>query len=317
MKRVERHSMSVRLAVVAAAIVLTAPAIVTHPRRQTSGDSSSATLRGTIDIHVHSDPDNVPRSLDGLEAARLALAKGMRGIVLKNHYDPTAGLAFLARKTAPGLEVFGGIDLNLTVGGMNPAAVEHMAQIAGGWGRFVWMSTFDAENQVRYSKENRPFVSIARAGALLPETKAVISVIAKHRLVLATGHVAADEALLLLQEGRRQGAAHMVVTHAMNPPIVMAVRQMQEAARLGAFIEFVGGSLAAAGAAARIDGFADAIRTVGPEFCIVSSDLGQKGNPLPPDGFAAFIESLRAKGFTERELALMSKENPARLLGLP
>ena len=53
-------------------------------------------LRGTIDIHVHSDPDNVPRSLDGLEAAKLALAKGMRGIVLKNHYDPTAGLAFLA-----------------------------------------------------------------------------------------------------------------------------------------------------------------------------------------------------------------------------
>ena len=92
---------------------------------------------------------------------------------------------------------------------------------------------------------------------------------------------------------------------------------MQEAARLGAFIEFVGGSLAADGAAARIDGFADAIRAVGPEFCIVSSDLGQKGNPLPPDGFGAFIESLRAKGFTERELALMSKENPARLLGLP
>ena len=316
MRWVERHSTCVRLAVFAS-IVLTAPAIATHARRQTSGDGSGAVLRGTIDIHVHSDPDNVPRSLDGLEAATLALAKGMRGIVLKNHYDPTAGLAFLARKTAPGLEVFGGIDLNLTVGGMNPAAVEHMAQIAGGWGRFVWMSTFDAENQVRYSKENRPFVSVARAGALLPETKAVISVIAKHRLVLATGHVSAAEALLLLQEGRRQGAAHMVVTHAMNPPISMDVRQMQEAARLGAFIEFVGGSLAAAGAAARIDGFADAIRTVGPEFCIVSSDLGQRGNPLPPDGFAAFIESLRAKGFTERELALMSKENPARLLGLP
>jgi Family of unknown function (DUF6282) len=315
MRWVERHLTCVRLAVFAAAIVLTAPAIVTHARRQTSGDST--VLRGTIDIHVHSDPDNVPRSVDGLEAARLALTKGMRGIVLKNHYDPTAGLAFLARKTAPGLEVFGGIDLNLTVGGMNPAAVEHMTQIAGGWGRFVWMSTFDAENQVRYSKENRPFVSVARAGALLPETKAVISVIAKHRLVLATGHVSAAEALLLLQEGRRQGAAHMVATHAMNPPIVMDVRQMQEAARLGAFIEFVGGSLAAAGAAARIDGFANAIRTVGPEFCIVSSDLGQKGNPLPPDGFAAFIESLRAKGFTERELALMSKENPARLLELP
>src|SRR5215472_18432564 len=123
------------------------------------------TLRGTIDIHVHSDPDNVPRSIDGLEVARLALSKGMRAIVLKNHYDPTAGLAYLARKAAPGLDVFGGIDLNLPVGGMNPMAVEHLTQIIGGWGRIVWMSTYDAENQVRYSKENRPFVRVSRDGA--------------------------------------------------------------------------------------------------------------------------------------------------------
>src|SRR4051812_17934332 len=79
-------------------------------------------LAGTIDIHVHAHPDNVPRSLDGLEAASQARARGMRGIVLKNHYEPTAGLAYLARKAAPGLDVFGGIDLNLTVGGMNPTA---------------------------------------------------------------------------------------------------------------------------------------------------------------------------------------------------
>ena len=72
-------------------------------------------LAGTISIHVHSHPDNVARSVDGLEAATQARASGMRGIVLKNHYDPTAGLAYLARKAAPGLEVFGGIDLNLTV----------------------------------------------------------------------------------------------------------------------------------------------------------------------------------------------------------
>ena len=54
------------------------------------------------------------RSIDALEVARLARSRGMRGIVLKNHYDSTAGLAYLARKEAPGLEVFGGVDLNLT-----------------------------------------------------------------------------------------------------------------------------------------------------------------------------------------------------------
>jgi hypothetical protein len=192
-----------------------------------------------------------------------------------------------------------------------------MARLSGGWGRLVWMSTFDAENQVRFSKENRPFVSVARQGTLLPEAIAVISVIAKYGLVLATGHVSPQEGLMLLREGTRQGVQHMVVTHAMNEPVLMDVAQMQEAAKLGAFIEFVGGSLASADAASRIERFADAIHKIGPEFCILSSDLGQKGNALPPDGFGAFLVALRAKGLTERDIDRMSKQNPARLLGLP
>jgi Family of unknown function (DUF6282) len=306
-------------AIMAAAIIVlfVVPTRSRNTGSTQAGDDSRRVLRGTIDIHVHSDPDSAARSIDGLEAAKLARSTGMRGIVLKNHYDSTAGLAFLARKEAPGLEVFGGIDLNLTVGGMNPAAVEHMSEVAGGWGRIVWMSTFDAENQVRFSREQRAFVRVARNGALLPETKAVIAVIAKRGLVLATGHVSPDEALMLLREGRQQGVEHMVVTHAMNPPVQMDVARMQAAARAGALIEFVGGSLQTAGAGERIDRFADAIRKVGPQFCILSSDLGQKGNPLPADGFAAFLLAMRAKGFTEPELDRMSKQNPARLLALP
>jgi len=300
-------------------VVASAMSTLTLPLQAIQSTDSAAinqVLQGTIDIHVHAAPDNVPRSIDGLDVAKLARTRGMRGIVLKNHYEPTATLAFFARKEAPGLEAFGGIDLNLTVGGMNPAAVEHMTQMTGGWGRVVWMSTFDAENQVRYSKENRPFVSVSRGGQLLPETKAVIAVVAKHRLTLATGHVSSAEALMLLREARQQGVSHLVVTHAMNAPILMNVPDMQEAAKLGAFIEFAGSTMANAGAAARVDSYANAIRKVGPEFCILSSDLGQAGNPLPPDGYAAFLIAMRAKGFTAQEIDTMSKTNPARLLGL-
>ena len=279
-------------------------------------DNPDRILSGAIDIHVHSLPDDRERSVDGLEAAVMARAHGMRGLVLKNHYDPTAGLAFMARKQVPGVEVFGGIDLNLSVGGMNPAAVEHMTKVSGGYGRLVWMSTFDAENQVRSSKESRSFVRVSSAGSLVPEAKAVVGVIAKHQLVLATGHVSAEEGLMLLREGRRQGVQHMVVTHAMNAPISMTVAQMQEATREGAFIEFTGGSMLGQGAAARVDGFADAIKKIGPAFCILSSDLGQKGSPLPADGFAAFIAALHSRGFSDTDLDRMSKQNPAALLGL-
>ena len=299
-----------------AAMLLLAAAGGAAPQQRAAANDVDRVLAGTIDIHVHSDPDNRPRSIDAVDVAKLSRMHGMRGIVLKNHYDPTGPLAYVVRKEAPGIEVFGGVDLNLPVGGMNPAAVQHMTEVSGGWGRVVWMSTFDAENQVRFSKENRPFVSVAKNGALLPETKQVIGVIAKHQLVLATGHVSPSEALLLLREGRAQGVQHMVVTHAMNDPVLMNVAQMQEAAKLGAFIEFVGGSLASADAAARMDKFADAIRKIGPEFCILSSDLGQRGNALPPEGFAAFLLALRSRGFTDQQIERMSKQNPAQLLGL-
>ena len=274
-------------------------------------------LDGSMDVHVHSYPDDRPRSIDAIEVAKLARARKMRGIVLKNHYDSTGGMAYLVRKVVPNLEIFGGIALNLTVGGINPAAVEHMANVSGGFGRIVWMPTFDAENQVRTSKESRPFVSVARNGALLPEVKQVIGLIAKHNLVLATGHSAPEEGLLLLREAKQQGVQRMIVTHAMNTPVSMSIPQMREAASLGAFIEFVGGSLVAADAETRMSRYADAIRAIGPEVCVVSSDLGQQGNALPPDGFGAFLVSLRRRGFTGQEVDRMSKQNPARLLGLP
>ena len=284
---------------------------------QATGANVARDLRGAVDIHVHSDPDNVPRALDGLEAAKLAQERGMRAIVLKSHFDPTAGLALLARKAAPGVEVFGGIDLNLPVGGMNPHAVEHMARVNGGWGRMVWMSTFDSENQVRAGKSpNAPFVRVSQNGALLPETKAVIAAIAKHRLVLASGHVSAQEALLMFEEGRRLGVRAMVATHGMSAPTALTGEQAQQAARLGAFVEFVSGTLANTSAQTRIDRIADDIRKVGVEHAIMSSDLGQRGNPLPADGFATFMEALRKKGFTDQELDRMAKQNPARLLGL-
>jgi len=53
-----------------------------------------------------------------------------------------------------------------------------------------------------------------------------------------------------------------------------------------------------------------------PASSILSSDLGQQGNPLPPDGFGTFIEALRKRGFSDSDLNRMSKQNPATLLGI-
>lgn len=315
---VERSGPTGRIAMGVAAVLLVA---LSMPRVARAGQGSPTEdadrlLKGTIDIHVHSEPDNVPRIRDGIELAQLARARGMRGIVLKNHLDPTSGLAFLARKGAPGLEVFGGVDLNLTVGGMNPAAVEHVGTVSGGYGKVVWMSTTDSEDGARLAKDNRPFVRVARDGVLVPEAKAVIAAIVKNHLVMATGHTSAVEALMLLREGRAQGLTRMVVTHALKDSPNMSVAQMQEAGSLGAYLEFAGGTTTRPEDPAKLDQHADVIRKVGVEHCILSSDLGGRNTPLPTDGYAAYLLALRARGFTETELGRMSRENPARLLGL-
>ena len=277
---------------------------------------SAQTLNGVVDIHAHSDPDSVPRSIDAIDAAKLAHSRGIRGLVLKNHYEPTASLAYLVRKVVPGIELFGGIALNRTVGGVNPSAVERMTRVKGGWGRVVWMPTFDAENQVRFSKENRPFVSVSKSGSLLPEVKEVLALIAKNKLTLATGHSSPQENLLLIRAAKDLGIDRIVVTHAMLPPVKMTVEQMKQATALGAYLEFVYNALIGPNKVFDIPEYAAAIRAVGPDHCILSSDLGQAGNPLHPDGLEAFFRGLRAQGFSVAEIDRMAKTNPARLLGL-
>jgi hypothetical protein len=272
-------------------------------------------LTGVIDFHAHCDPDSMPRSIDAIDLARLAKARGMRGLVLKDHYESTAALAYIVRKEVPGIEIFGGIDLNRSVGGVNPAAVERMILMKGGWGRVVWMPTFDAENQVRDSHETRPYVSVCRNGRLLPEVKEVIGLAAKNRLTLETGHSSAAECLLIVHEARRQGVAHIVVTHAMVAPVRMTVTQMREAASDGAYLEFVYNGLLGA-APLSIHDYVQAIRAVGPAYCILASDLGQAGNPLHPDGLATFFAALKREGIPAADIDRMSKTNPARALGL-
>ena len=277
---------------------------------------SAQALNGVIDIHAHSGPDSLPRTIDAIDLAKLAKTRGMRGIVLKNHYESTAALAYVVRKEVPGIEIFGGIDLNLSVGGMNPSAVERMAMMQGGYGRIVWMCSFDSEAQVRYSKENRPFVSVSKNGALLPETKQVIGVIAKHNLILATGHSTPAEDLMLIREGIRQGVKHIVVTHAMIAPIHMNIPQMKEAAGLGAYVEFVYNGLVGPYKEFSFADYAKAIRAIGTEHAILASDLGQVQNPLHPDGWMLYLEGMKREGFTEAQLRQMTHDNPSKLLEL-
>jgi hypothetical protein len=281
-------------------------------------------LMGAIDFHAHMGPDSAPREIDADDLARLAKQLGMRGMVMKNHWEPTASMVYLMRKQVPGIELFGGVTQDLAVGGINLEAVKHMVNVKGGYGRVIWLPTFDAENQVKKAHGAGPYVPVAKDGKLLPGVIQLIDYIAGHPLlVLETGHVSAEEALLVIHEARAHGVQHIVVTHAMNGPVNMTIAQMQQAARDGAFLEFVYAATLGRNSELTVAKFAEAIRAVGPAHCIIATDLGgtpAPGNPprpYPPQGLLEFMRALNALGLSVADINQMAKINPAVALSLP
>ena len=103
----------------------------------------------------------------------------------------------------------------------------------------------------------------------------------------------------------------------MLAPVRMSIEQMKEAAGLGAFIEFVYNALIGSNKSFTIEEYARALRAVGPDHCILSSDLGQAGNPLHTEGLQEYFRLLAAQGFSRADLERMSRKNPATFLGLP
>jgi hypothetical protein len=296
--------------------------------RGTAQVDDAPSLAGVIDIHAHVAPEtsmqNFKRAFDALEAAQIARIYGMRGIVLKEHYTETGSWAYLVSQMVPGVEIFGGIVLNKAVGGINPTAVEAMALQRGGRGRVVYMPTVDAAVRVPNSPTA---VAVSRNGQLLPEVLEVLRVIAKYDLGLSTGHVSADEALMVIRAAKQAGVNKIYVQHPNHGGIVMSMAQMKEAVRMGALIEIVlSGEGLTGGGPKTINAenpvmdygpqkIAD-IRALGPANIVISTDLGQPGRVNYAQAFQMALAVLAKSGFSQAEIDMMTRQNPARFLGL-
>src|SRR5262247_4164582 len=107
-------------------------------------DEAWKAIEGAFDLQVHVAPDVIARRTDDVDLAKDFLARGLRGFVLKSHYLPTAERAKVVTRAVPGIEAYGAIALNHSIGGLNPVAVE----IAGRSGnKIVWFPTVDAANE--------------------------------------------------------------------------------------------------------------------------------------------------------------------------
>jgi hypothetical protein len=307
-------------------------------------------LKGAIDMHAHQDPDSfgpsygqAARSIDALDLYTRAKASGMRGFIIKGHLDQTAGLAYYMRKLHPDMEIFGGMGSNLTTGTkVNPWAITHMAEIKGGWGRIVWMPSWDSENSI-HKLARKPFAYVAVAqckglpfwidypkpcpdgGELLPEVKEALQVIAKTKtrdsngdLILATGHNSPPEVKLMVKEAVRVGVKHIIITHPLLDIVEMTPAEIKETVAMGPeiYAEFTSGFGNPNARPEMVKLYMEGIRAAGVEHAFVSSDTGQLNSNWQPDALANCAKVLRANGFTEHELDLLFKINPAKILGI-
>jgi hypothetical protein len=58
------------------------------------------------------------------------------------------------------------------------------------------------------------------------------------------------------------------------------------------------------------------IRATGLDSTFLSTDFGQTVNPSPVEGMSTYLASLKAIGFTEREISKMACLTPAFLMDL-
>jgi hypothetical protein len=294
-------------------------------------DRAWKALEGAYDLQVHVGPDVIARRIDDIDCAKEFLARGMKGFVLKSHYVQTGERAQVVSKAVPGSRVFGALTLNHSVGGFNPVAVE----LAGRTGcKIVWMPTVDAQNETAgrldgggeklpfWAKIQRelaaegisppPLKAVDDAGRLVEPARRCLERIAKHNMILATGHLGRTEIFALVRAAKEMGLKKVIVTHAEFPSQNLTGDEQKALVDLGAVIEHCFTTTYTAKATWEV-AFAN-IRKAGASRAVISTDLGQTINPPVAEGFAMFAQRLLDDGFTTDEVTTMAVTNPTRLL---
>jgi len=288
-------------------------------------------IHGAYDLQVHVAPDVIERRIDDVGLAEEFLARGLKGFVLKSHYIPTAERAKVVCRAVPGIQAFGALTLNHSIGGLNPVAVE----LAGRSGaKIVWMPTVDAANETAgrvdgpstklpfWAKIQRelaadgiapePLTVLDENGKVNEATRRCLELIGRHNMILATGHLGRHEIFPLVRTAREMKLQRVLVTHAEFPSQNFSAEEQVELADAGAFIEHCFTTMHTG--KAPWDAVLYSIRKVGPERCVLSTDLGQTINPPVAEGFAMFAQTLLDAGFSTEQIRRMAVTNPGALI---
>lgn len=292
----------------------------------------SSLLVGAVDMHCHSGPSVMPRSLTHIEAMHEAAEAGFRAMLIKDHYYSATPITELLNRSYGHLNIalFSGVPLNNTTGGFNRYAVDHGIALGA---RLVWMPTFASKNHVEADARRTksfphtikpllppdPLTPLDDAGRVKDEVKVILDMIAEHDVILSGGHLHISEIFPVFEEAKRRGVRRLLVNH---PTFIVeaTIPDIKQLVAMGAYIEH---SLCMfiqmeghAASLKPIDELDKLIEAGGVDRTILASDLGQVGNDRPVTGFRAVIAKCIELGYSDEDIRKLISTNALALLGI-
>jgi hypothetical protein len=282
----------------------------------------TTSLEGMYDLHVHPAPSMQKRTCTAVEAIRAASEERMAGLLFKDHVYNTVAMASTLNELGYPTKAFGGVMLNEAIGGLSPAVVE--AALAMGT-RLIEFPTYsskghwdaygDDQKLFPYRKSIKPIYALDKAGRLIPAMEEIMRLVKEADAFIGSGHMSAVEASVVAKRARDIGCKVVMVGVSTDMPGYPLAAQ-KEWAWDHVFMEHCYGAITdMPHVPTPIETVVQQIRGVGAERCIISTDAGSVKLPKPVDAMRDFVERLLDAGISEREMDLMTRRNPAFLVG--
>jgi uncharacterized protein DUF6282 len=282
-------------------------------------------MAGAIDNHVHAYPDFVHRAQDMVEVAIDASKAKMRALAFKDHWNVSANAAYLAQKHIDHLiaegalthrvEIYGGAG---TDHGMLPEYVRIALQYPNV--KMIWFPTFTSYGFWRGAgqpqHEGIRLVDDAN-GKVLPNVVQIMEMCTEKKVGIGLGHTDFAELLPLATVAKEVGA-RCVLDHPLLELNKLLLDEMKRLADLGVYV----GTYCQPMIPSIYQPVADPMETVrvieeiGPERCVIASDLGQVMHVNSIDGIRIFVRALLGFGVKPADIKTMITRNPSKLMWL-
>ena len=290
-----------------------------HPEvRKLTHGMEDKHLKGAIDVHVHADPCSlILRAQDYTEVAIECARAGMRAVVRKDHTYSTVGEAQAVQRHIDHLfdsgalgnriEVYGGIPTRFAA---EPALIRDALRLKTL--KEIWMNPVNGV----------PLVDGAR---VKPEVVDLIKLAKEHGIGLNLGppnHSAAYDGiddydgLAPLVEAVAKIGCPACLDHPLSSYNIDEIDKLTPPGVFAGLFCFPSLPSIIKGPLADPQETFDLVRRLGPERCVVASDVGTMLEPSTLESMRLMIRFLSALGLSARDIDLMLKVNPAKLIGL-